>query len=223
MAPSNAKKTDKRSKDKSEATAKKERQVLLRPMRIKHGSIRIVSTTSYMQHKWSDKALKEIRAKQQDGKKTRERELRNPEEECEAATYRLSDGSNAVPFSQIKNAMTAAADKDLGIPKTLFRKGFFIIPDEGYLLRLESQGGSKMREDFVRVGRGSTDLRYRPTWERWSVEFQFEYDSELLQMADILALLERAGFGVGIGEWRPERNGIFGRFAIDRSSVKEWQ
>jgi hypothetical protein len=39
----------------------------------------------------------------------------------------------------------------------------------------------------------------------------------LLQRDDVLALVDRAGFGVGICEWRPEKGGEFGRFEIDQN------
>jgi hypothetical protein len=30
-------------------------------------------------------------------------------------------------------------------------------------------------------------------------------------------MLEAAGYGVGVGEWRPERDGVFGRFEVQVS------
>jgi hypothetical protein len=63
---------------------------------------------------------------------------------------------------------------------------------------------------------GSTDLRYRPQFDDWSVKITAQVDADILS-ADILAnLVKRAGFGVGIGEWRPEKGGDFGRFEIDQ-------
>ena len=40
-------------------------------------------------------------------------------------------------------------------------------------------------------------------------------DADILTV-DILAnVVNSAGFGCGIGEWRPERGGDFGRFELD--------
>ena len=41
-----------------------------------------------------------------------------------------------------------------------------------------------------------------------------DYDEEMMQIDTIINLLNRAGFGVGIGEWRPEKDGQFGRFRV---------
>jgi hypothetical protein len=63
---------------------------------------------------------------------------------------------------------------------------------------------------------GAADLRYRPQFDQWSVDINIEYDADLLQQGDIVNLIDRAGFGVGVGEWRPEKGGEFGRFAVKR-------
>lgn len=33
----------------------------------------------------------------------------------------------------------------------------------------------------------------------------------------VLSLLDAAGLGVGVAEWRPEKNGDFGQFRIDET------
>ena len=72
-----------------------------------------------------------------------------------------------------------------------------------------------MREDIVRVGAGSTDLRYRPEFAEWAMVLTLEYDSKALTQEAILNLIDRAGVGVGLGEWRPEKGGEYGRFEVD--------
>lgn len=74
-----------------------------------------------------------------------------------------------------------------------------------------------MREDIVRIGQGSTDLRYRPEFRNWSMIIRMEFDSMSLTQNTILNLVQRAGFGVGLGERRPEKGGEYGRFQVDRN------
>lgn len=71
-----------------------------------------------------------------------------------------------------------------------------------------------MREDVVRVGMG-TDLRYRPEFPEWSTVLRVVYVTSALERASVLSLIDAAGMGVGVGEWRPERKGDFGTFQID--------
>jgi hypothetical protein len=58
------------------------------------------------------------------------------------------------------------------------------------------------------------DLRYRHQFNQWEVDIEVDYDTDLLQVQDIINLAERAGFGGGIGEWRPEKGGEFGRYRV---------
>ena len=97
----------------------------------------------------------------------------------------------------------------------------FIYPmGRDVILPLETATGkgkvtSEMIEDMVRVGQGSTDLRYRPYFYDWAVTTHWEVDNDLLQVHDLLTLLDRAGFGVGVCERRPETGGEYGRFRVD--------
>ena len=188
--------------------------------------ITIVGSSPYISHAWSEKALKMLRdSVGLTGKKTKDRDLRNPEEEATASAYCTEDGEFGVPAMAIKSAIVEAAHKDLGIPKTLVRKGLFLRCTDGNMVVPLEYQKAVVREDPVRVGRGGTDLRYRMEFRGWSATIQFEVDRELLTDEDFVNLVNRAGFGVGIGEWRPEKGGEFGRFEIQaeakQSQIRE--
>lgn len=71
-----------------------------------------------------------------------------------------------------------------------------------------------MREDMVRVGMGTADLRYRPEFSEWRTKILVRYNTNVLSEAQILNLLNVAGFAVGVGEWRPEKDGQYGMFHV---------
>lgn len=48
----------------------------------------------------------------------------------------------------------------------------------------------------------------------WEMELPIEYVAGKLDVPQIVSLIERAGYGVGIGAWRPENDGLYGRFEI---------
>lgn len=188
--------------------------VTLKPINVRDISFTIIGKSPLVQHKWSEKA-KRMMAEKQAGKKTKVREARNPEEEFEAATYRDSKGNYGIPVTALKASLINAAHKDIGIEKTLVRKAFFIpCYDSNGVLPMEADDPF-MREDMVRVGMGSADIRYRPQFDNWSVDVNAEYDSDMLTPEDIANLINRAGFGVGLNEMRPEKGGDFGRFEVD--------
>jgi hypothetical protein len=192
--------------------------ISLREINLQEVTLKIRGTSALIQHSWSSKGLREMRmtkAERALHKKQNPPKTRNPEEEAEDATHRMKDGGYCVPVTAIKASIISAAHKDLGIEKTAVKKSLFLIADEGDLVRMTCSEPI-VREDIVRIGMGSTDLRYRPQFDDWEVEITAQVDADILS-ADILAnLVKRAGFGVGIGEWRPEKGGDFGRFEIDQ-------
>jgi hypothetical protein len=201
---------------KAKASVKK-----LKPINRQLVTVRIVGISPLITHKWDEKAKEMMRAKQQSGKKTKARELRDPEAEGQAAMYLTDDGNPGILAIAIKSSVIEAAHNDLGIPKTLVRKALFVYPmGRDIVLPLETPSGKGkvepvFEEDMVRVGQGSADLRYRPYYYEWAVTTQWSLDADQLQVEDLLTLIDRAGFGVGVCEWRPEKNGEFGRFEID--------
>ena len=187
----------------------------IKPIKRSRMSLRVVGLSPIQMHQWDEKAKRQMREKHA-GKKTKAREVRDCEAECEAATYRLADGRYGIPCMAFKHAMIGAAHKDLGIEKTLVRKAVFIhCDDPGGLLPLVEYSEPFMREDIMRVGMGTVDMRYRPQFDQWAVDLTLEVDMELLNEQDIVSLIDRAGFGVGVLEGRPEKGRDFGRFKVD--------
>ena len=179
--------------------------------------VRIVGLSPLITHKWAAKSILQMESRQQGGEGTKIREVRNPEDEFEAAKYYFADGKTlGFPLTSIKNAIVAVAHVDTGVPRTIVRRGLFIHADDGILVKLDIPSEPKMRTDMVRIGRGTSDLRYRPEHVDWAIDLVIDYDTALLNPTTIFNLIERAGFGIGIGEWRPEKDGEMGRFRIDR-------
>ncbi len=192
-------------------------EVKLEPMKRSKVRLRIVGISPLIQHQWSQKAITMMKEKQA-GKKTKNRAVRDPEKECEDATYRTVDGEYGVPAMAIKSAICSAAHKDIGVEKTLVKKALFIeCKDAGMVVPMDCDE-PEMGEDMVRVGMGSADIRYRPYFHRWAVDMEWELATDYLQVGDLVNLIDRAGFGIGIGEWRPEKGGEYGRFRVDRTA-----
>jgi hypothetical protein len=77
-----------------------------------------------------------------------------------------------------------------------------------------------MREDMVRIGgkgpgTGTPDVRWRPEYRNWKIPVTVEYEANLVSPATVINLFAKAGYHVGIGEWRPEKNGDWGRFSVE--------
>jgi len=190
----------------------------LAAMQIKELQFSIIGTSPLMQHQWDEKAKAQMRDKGQKKAVTKSRAARNPKREAEAATYYTQEGGYGVPLMAVKGALIKAAHKDIGLDKVTVRKSvFFKCGGSDSMASVTPMTCSEpvIREDMVRVGMGSADIRYRPEFKEWAVPIVCEFDSGSISETDILNLVNRAGFGVGIGEWRPEKGGEHGRFKVD--------
>jgi hypothetical protein len=49
----------------------------------------------------------------------------------------------------------------------------------------------------------------------WTCDISLEFEPSLIRLEDLVKLVDRAGLTVGIGEWRPEKGGEYGRFRIN--------
>lgn len=159
-------------------------------------------------HKWSEKAKKEMRDKQQ--KKSRgPRPPKDPNAEYQAARYLDGDGDDCLPTIAFKKAIVDAASFSDDATKVLLRGSVF-IPGEFVKIQYEEM---VMREDVVKV-QMSSDLRYRPEYRGWKITLPVQYDASQISLEQLVNFVSRAGFSIGIGEHRPQKNGQNGRFRV---------
>jgi len=59
-------------------------------------------------------------------------------------------------------------------------------------------------------------IRYRPRFDEWELDFTIRLLDEQLAMKTIKEILDHAGLYVGIGDFRPQRGGKFGKFMVTR-------
>lgn len=178
-------------------------------------TVGIKGTSPFIAHAWSEKALRMLRLTAAERKKVA-KEKRDAEQEALACAYYTDDGEFGIPAMALKSAMVSAAHKDYGIPRVTVQKALFIERcGSQNIIPLVLEDKPTIREDIVRVGQGSTDLRYRCEFWPWSCEITLRVDGSVLSEQDIVTLIERAGFSLGVGDWRPEKGGEFGRFEVD--------
>lgn len=196
----------------------------LKPIAYHQVELTLKGTSPLIQHRFPEKARKQIRDKKL-GKKTKERGILDAEKEYQEAMHLTENGEYGIPVTAIKASMINAAHKDIGIEKTLVKKSIYIPCDDANDVIPIQCEEPIMREDWVRVGTG-TDLRYRPEFRKWSCNVTIIYNSDNLQPTDIVRLLNLAGFGAGLLENRPEKGGDNGRFEVDVKSpvtVSVWR
>jgi len=166
-------------------------------------------------HAFSEKVKKEIRDKQQ--KKARKtKEERNPALEAEEAKYKNEKGHECVPIAAVKKSIINAATAFDDLTKVGLRQALFVNPSDGpgQFVPIETHDGNPaigaMREDAVTIGISTRGLAYRPEYKEWQIRINVEFNSRLVSEEQLLALIDQAGWGVGIGEGRPEKSSALG-------------
>lgn len=188
-------------------TVTKSAAIELSPLKIETVQFLLVGDSPLIVHAWSEKAKKMMLDKQMK-KATKAKEAKDPEADYEACFYRTPTGAYGFPTIGLKAAMVGAC-RFVDMKMTEARGAFHI---DGEMLTVE--GEPRPREDMVRVGMGTADIRYRPEFPEWKIIAPIKFNAAVISAEQIANLLNTAGFAIGIGEWRPERNGQFGRFHV---------
>lgn len=183
--------------------------LVIPPIEIKRYVLRIVGDSPLIVHAWSQKARQAMLDAQM-GKARGKKEPKDPQAEYEGAFYRMPDGAPALRTIMFKAAAVGAARQLEGLTMTYLRGAFHTI---GELIPIE--GVPQMRQDMVRVGMGTADIRFRPEFLEWAVNLPIRLNSRALTLEQLVHLFNQAGFSSGVGEWRPERDGMSGMFHIE--------
>ena len=214
------------------STTKKAETVEIKALDIKEVPIRIVGDTPLIVHAWSEKAKRMMLEAQQKTTKTKAKEARDPFSDFMNSLYWLTDKPEVeteeafeealrngakfgFPVGAIKMAANSAAYR-LGWVKNQMelRGSYFLMTDHGNMAEIKGSFPD-CREDMVRIGMGSADLRYRGEFHEWYMDFILQYNaSGNMTLEQILNCINAGGYVCGIGEWRPEKDGDFGRFHV---------
>lgn len=204
-------------------------KVDLPPMKLETIKLCVIGDSELIVHAWSEKAKKEMLDKQLKRPKSA-KEAKNPEAEFLACLYRLDDGGYGFPSVAFKSAAVTAVTSVGGMTKVLARQTFHVMGEEATCtgvftgdvalsqMRLDLVRilGSEpvMREDMVKIALGTADIRYRPQFWPWHAIPVIRFNSSVISAGQVAQLFDAAGFGVGIGEWRSERDGQSGLFHV---------
>lgn len=182
--------------------------ITLPRMDIQKMTIRLIGDAPLICHNWSEKAKKEMLDKHMKRAKPA-KEAKDPQKDYEDSLYRHPSGGYGFPTVAFKSAAVDACSHVDGVTKVEARGAFHI---DGDMLKIDGQ--PSMREDMVRVGMGTADIRYRGQFTNWSVDVPIRFNRSVLSAEQIIHLFNIAGFGIGVGEWRPTRDGVFGLFHV---------
>lgn len=214
--------------------------VAIQPIQINRVPVRIVGDSSLIMHAWSDKAKQMMLDAQMGKAKGKAKPKKSPASDFIDSMYWLS-GKPDVPAGadeEAKMEAVAAAIESgnarFGFPVTAFKQAaisaayrmgwskdkvslrgaFFIEADPDGMIEIHSDPPI-MREDMVKIGMGTADLRYRGEFRNWSADMIVSYNvNGQYDLESIINIINAGGYICGVGEWRPEKDGSFGQFHV---------
>lgn len=215
------------------ATKKAAAEVIeIRPIEIKKVTVRVVGDTPLIMHAWSEKAKRMMLEAQMGVAKGKKKEAKNPVDDFIRSMYWLTpmpeDGTMesfeeaiangarfGFPVTAFKQAAISAAYRmGWAKDKMSMRGAFFIDSDENGMIEIHSDT-PEMREDMVKVGMGTADIRYRGEFKNWYADLTISYNANgQYSLENIVNIINAGGYVCGVGEWRPERDGQNGMFHV---------
>lgn len=219
---------------------KKTEVIEIKPIEIAKLNIRIVGDTPLIMHAWSEKAKREMLEAQQGAKKGKAKERKSPVVDFINSMYWMTekpDVDNSMSDEECEKRFNDAIKKGakFGFPVTAFKQAaisaayrlgwskdkmslrgvFFIDSDEDGMVEIKSDV-PEMREDMVKIGMGTADIRYRGEFRNWYADLTISYNANgNYDLNSIINIINAGGYVCGVGEWRPERDGQNGMFHIE--------
>ena len=186
------------------------------PIQIGELNLEIKGLTPIISHRFSDKTIKAIEDKQQ-GVNIGTKQRRNPEAEFNECIYWIDKKAGKIGFPSIAfkiAAIEVAKGKNYieGLDGKKIKSAIQVV---GELVEIKSDK-PVMRTDTVKIGRGITDIRYRAELKNWSCVLPIRFNHDLISVEQIVKVFDMAGFCIGVGDWRPQKNGTFGTFQVKR-------
>lgn len=195
----------------------------LPPLRIEEVQVPIIGTSPLICHAWSAKSKKQMLDKHMK-KAGAGRVAKDPWQDFCETLYWLDGmpekpseddvltGRFGFPSIAFKSAAITAVTTIGSMTKVLARQCFHVT---GEYVELLGPAPSQ-RFDITTVGMTS-DTRFRAEFEEWGAILPIQFNAGVISAEQVMQLIHSGGFGVGVGDWRPERDGVHGRFRIAES------
>ena len=176
-------------------------------------NVEITGTTPILFNRFRDAAI-EGKSKKRTGAML--------ETDIEDKLYLDDKGKTMLPSVYLKNSISEAAKqfKIVGKGKSTYSKIVASTVDVSpFMISFDCGKYDIFRISAVNPMTKGRMMTERPKFDKWKVSFEIILNDPAVPISVINEILEHAGKYVGIGDWRPEKKGMFGKFMI--SSFKQ--
>jgi len=199
------------------AIKKKETQIEIAKISTGTLKMHILGTSPLIMHRFAFKAWQELLfpSGRKNAAERAESLKHDPLNEFREAIYRNRDPSRPsavhIPAGSFSGAMASAALDIPGASKSQIMRLCTVSSQQ-----IDLYGIPRMGMDMVRSSdmAKTPDVRTRPYFPEWACEIEVQYVSSLIREGQVANLMAAAGSIIGIGDWRPQKGGAFGKFVV---------
>ena len=151
---------------------------------------------------------------------TTRKSIPSPADEAEMGAYRNVYGNLCFPTAAFRGAtLGAAKGRKVGRSFLTSVLAGSLFPYDEMTNLMDTQTGKPLEKYEVDTRRcvlqgKSAIMRSRPKINQWTADVHFEYDEEFVDEEIVREMLAIGGRSVGVGNYRPEKRGPFGRFSV---------
>lgn len=148
-----------------------------------------------------------------------------PREQAEPRCYKDKDGILYIPGTNIFSCIIQAGTFfKLGKAKVTTQKSSLIpagIIMESLECSLDTRDFEVDSRRVVIPATGGAIMAHRPRLDVWKTTFAINVDDEIFDPDFVREIIDAAGSKVGLGDFRPQRKGPFGRFVVTKWEVEK--
>jgi hypothetical protein len=145
-----------------------------------------------------------------------------PRDQAEKKAYRQDDGTLFIPGNNFFAALIEAGRFHKVGKRQLSSKDSSLIPAgcviEDLICSLNTKQWEVDSRSIVNPSTKGRQMCHRPRVDKWQTSFTLLIDETFFDPQLIRLVLDDAGKKIGVGDYRPQKKGPFGRFI-----VKHWE
>lgn len=156
------------------------------------------------------------------GNRTAADDARLRELECQTSLWLDEKETPTIPVGALRRCIENAARKskeDPAVREGLQVESVAFAYDKKALGESVEELGRKAQFTVGVVIQRARILRTRAKFDKWGARVMIDTDDELVDRAKLERWLDIGSRRIGLGDWRPEKSGSYGRFEV--VSVKE--
>jgi hypothetical protein len=196
-------------------TPTKTKTLEIQPIKMARARVYLLGTAPLIMHRFSAKAWRELLLPSPEKNKAEKAETlkHDPLNEFRDCCYRNRDPNEPTavhfPAGAFSKALAAAALDVPGATKSQILRLVSITTTQVNIYGVPSLGMDMVRNSDMNR---TPDVRTRSYFSEWCCSIDVEYVSTLINQTQIFNLIGAAGVIVGLGDYRPQKGGQFGKF-----------